>query len=407
MEQIWIASVLFTTVVLVLVLVVIGARWLLVPSGQVTILVNGRRTLSVPAGEKLLQTLSEQDIYLPAACGGRGTCGQCKVRILKGARPPLPTEAAHLNRTETAAGVRLACLLTVSDELEIRVPDESLDARRWTCTVRSNRNISTFMKELVLVLPEGEQIEFEAGEYVLLEAPPYNLDYSSFDIDTDYRSDWQRYQMLELRSELTEPAVRAYSLANHPQETRIVMLIVRIATPPHDAPQGTPPGKVSSYIFSLKTGDQVSVSGPFGEFHAQDTDKEMVFIAGGAGIAPMRSIIRDQLLRVRTPRKISFWYGARSSPELCYQTEFDCLAAEHENFSWHVALSEPRPDDAWDGDIGFIHTVVYENYLKEHPVPEDAEYYLCGPPLMSTATVQMLEDLGVDRDSIFLDDFGS
>ena len=407
MEQIWIATILFATIVLVLVLIVVGARRLLVPSGQVGILVNGRRTLTVPAGEKLLQTLSEQGIYLPAACGGRGACGQCKVKIVKGARPPLPTEAAHLNRTETAAGVRLACLLTVCDELEIRVPDESLNARRWTCTVRSNRNISTFMKELVLTLPEGEQIDFEAGEYILLEAPPHNLEFSSFDIDTEYRSDWQRYQMLELRSELTEPAIRAYSLANHPLEKGIVMLIVRIATPPYAAPQGTPPGKVSSYIFSLKPGDQVRVSGPFGGFHAEDTDKEMVFIAGGAGIAPMRSIICDQLLRAKTPRRISFWFGARSLPELCYQAEFDRMAAEHENFSWHVALSEPRPSDDWNGDTGFIHTVVYESYLKDHPAPEDAEYYLCGPPLMSAATVQMLEDLGVERDSIFLDDFGT
>jgi Na+-transporting NADH:ubiquinone oxidoreductase subunit F len=407
MEQIWIASILFTAVVLVLVLIVVGARRLLVPSRQVAILLNGRRTVNVLAGEKLLQTLSEQGIYLPAACGGRGTCGQCKVKVLGEVRSPLPTEAAHLSRTESAAGVRLACLLTVRDELEIRVPDESLDARRWACTVRSNRNISTFMKELVLTVPAGEQLDFEAGEYLLLEAPPHDLDYSDFDIDSEYRSDWQRYQFFDLHSKLTEPAIRAYSLANHPMETRIVTLIVRIATPPYDAQPGTPPGKVSSYIFSLKTGDQVSLSGPFGEFHAQDTDKEMVFIAGGAGIAPMRSIICDQLLRVKTPRKISFWYGARSLPELCYQAEFDQLAAEYENFSWHVALSEPRPNDAWNGNVGFIHTVIYENYLKQHPAPEDAEFYLCGPPLMSTATVQMLEDLGVERDSIFLDDFGS
>jgi Na+-transporting NADH:ubiquinone oxidoreductase subunit F len=389
MEQIWIASIIFTTIVLVLVLIVIGARRLLVPSRQVNILMNGRRTLNVRAGEKLLQTLSEQGIYLPAACGGRGTCGQCRVKILRGARPPLPTETTHLNRTETEVGMRLACLLTVRDALEIRVPEESLDAQRWTCTVRSNRNVSTFMKELVLTVPAREQIDFEAGEYILLEAPPYDVEFSSFDIDEEYRSDWQRYQMLELRSELSEPAVRAYSLANDPLESNIVTLIVR------------------SYMFSLKPGDQVSVSGPFGEFHAQDTDKEMVFIAGGAGIAPMRSIIRDQLLRVKTPRKLSFWYGARSLPELCYQAEFDRLAAEHENFSWHVALSEPRPSDDWNGDIGFIHTVVYEKYLKEHPSPEDVEYYLCGPPLMSNATIQMLEDLGVERDSVFLDDFGT
>jgi Na+-transporting NADH:ubiquinone oxidoreductase subunit F len=407
MGQIWIASILFTAVVLVLVLIVLAAYRLLAPSGQVAILVNGRRTLNVPIGNKLLWTLSEQGIYLPAACGGRGTCGQCKVSILDGARPLLATEATHVRHAEAARGVRLACLLTVRDKLEIRVPEESLDVRRWTCIVRSNRSISTFLKEVVLALPEGERIDFEAGEYILLEAPPHEVNFSDFHIDADYRPEWERYQMFALRSELHEPAIRAYSLANHPLENDTVMLVVRIATAPHDAPPGTPPGKVSSYVFSLKSGDQVTVSGPFGEFHAQDTDKEMVFIAGGAGIAPMRSIIFDQLLRVRTSRKISFWYGARNLRERCYQAEFDRLAAEHENFAWYVALSEPRPTDAWDGDTGFIHAVVYESYLKNHPAPEDAEYYLCGPPLMTTAVIDMLEDLGVEHGSIFLDDFGT
>ena len=407
MEQIWIPSLLFTGVVLVLVLIVLGAHRLLVPRRQVAILVNGRRTLEVPVGKKLLRTLAEQEIYLPAACGGRGTCGQCKVRVLKGVRALLPTESAHVSRSEAASGVRLACLLTVRDALDIRVPEESLETQRWACTVRSNRNISTFMKEVVLELPEDDQIDFEAGEYILLEAPPYELSFADLQIDADYRGEWERYQMLALHSEAREPAIRAYSLANHPLENQIVMLVVRIATPPHDAPKGTPPGIVSSYIFSLKPGDRVSLSGPFGEFHAQDTSKEMVFIAGGAGIAPMRSIICDQLLRLRSTRKISFWYGARNLRELCYKTEFDRLAEVHENFSWHAALSEPRSSDAWDGYTGFIHTVVYETYLEHHPAPEDAEYYLCGPPLMSTATVQMLEDLGVGRDNIYLDDFGT
>ena len=407
MEQIWIPSLLFTGVVLTLVLIVLGAHRLLVPQRQVAIQVNGRRTLEVPVGKKLLRTLAEQGIYLPAACGGRGTCGQCKVRVLKGVPALLPTESAHVRRSEAASGVRLACLLTVRDALDIRVPEESLETRRWTCTVRSNRNISTFMKEIVLDLPEGDGIEFEAGEYILLEAPPHELSFADFEIDSEYRNEWERFQMLTLRSEAREPTIRAYSLANHPLENDIVMLIVRIATPPHDAPKGTPPGKVSSYIFSLKPGDQVSVSGPFGEFNARETDKEMVFIAGGAGIAPMRSIICDQLLRLETDRKISFWYGARNLRELCYKTEFDRLAEEHENFFWHAALSEPRSGDAWDGHTGFIHTVVYENYLEQHPAPEDAEYYLCGPPLMSTATLQMLEDLGVGPDNIYLDDFGT
>lgn len=407
MEQIWIASIVFTAFVLVLVLIVLGANRVLLPAGEVRIQVNGRRTLQVPVGKRLLRTLSEQGIYLPAACGGRGTCGQCRVRVLQGAGRLLPTEAAHVSRSEAARGVRLACMLSVRRDLEIRVPEEALDVRRWTCTVRSNRNVSTFMKELVLDLPEGEQIDFEAGEYVLLEAPPHQISFSDFEIDAEYRDDWQRYRMLGLRSDLREPAVRAYSLANYPLENRLVMLVVRIAMPPYDAPKGTPPGKVSSYIFSLRTGDRVAVSGPFGEFHAQNTEKEMVFIAGGAGIAPMRSIICDQLLRVHASRKISFWYGARNLRELCYREVFDRLAEEHENFSWNVALSEPRAADAWDGYTGFIHSVVFEHYLEKHPAPEDAEYYLCGPPLMSTATVHMLEDLGVERDNIYLDDFGS
>ncbi len=407
MQQVFIAITVFTAIVLVLVVIVLLARAWLAPAGVAVIQVNGQRKIEVPLGNKLLWALSDQGIYLPAACGGRGTCGQCKVEVLGDARRLLPTEAVHIKRREAAQGTRLACMLTVRDDLDIRVPTDVLEAQRWICKVRSNHSLTTFLKELVLALPDGEQIQFEAGEYILLEAPPCHLRFADFDIESEYRLEWERYRLLELTSELDEPAVRAYSLANHPSENDRIKLVVRIATPPHDAPSDTPPGKVSSYIFGLKPGDLVTVSGPFGEFHARETDKEMIFIAGGAGMAPMRSIIRDQLLRRKTARKITFWYGARNMRELCYADEFDELARQHANFSWRVALSEPVADTPWTGHRGFIHSVVYENYLKDHPSPEEAEYYLCGPPLMSAAVIQMLEDLGVEQDNILYDDFGA
>ena len=406
MQEILIGVIVFTVIVLLLAVMVLLARAWLMPSGLVSIRVNGRRTLEVPVGEKLLWTLSALGIYLPAACGGRGTCGQCKVDVSQGARSLLPTEAVHISRREASQGTRLACMLTVRDDLDIRLPKDILDAQRWTCTVRSNRNLTTFLKELVLTIPEGERIDFEAGEYVLLEAPPYKLKFSDFDIDIEYRTEWERYKLLGLRSEIDLRAIRAYSMANPPSENDIITLVVRIATPPHDAPPDTPPGKVSSYLFGLQPGNRVNASGPFGEFHARQTDQEMVLIAGGAGIAPMRSIICDQLLRLKTTRMMTFWYGARNVRELCYADDFIALAKQHENFSWQVALSEPASDEPWTGHRGFIHTVVYENYLKDHPMPEEAEYYLCGPPLMSAAVIQMLEDLGVERESIFFDDFG-
>ena len=407
MQQILIAISVFTAVILALVGIVLIARAWLAPSGIASIQINGQRRIDVALGTKLLWALSGRGIYLPAACGGRGTCGQCKVDVLRGARQLLPTEAVHIKRREAARGTRLACMFTIRDDLDIRVPTAVLDARGWLCTVRSSRSLTTFLKEVVLTLPEGEQIRFEAGEYILLEAPPYALRFADFDIESEYRAEWKRYGLFELKSELDEPALRAYSLADPPMQNKQVKLVVRIATPPHDSPADTPPGKVSSYIFSLKPGDSVLVSGPFGDFHARETNREMIFIAGGAGIAPMRSIIRDQLLRLETRRKITFWYGARNMRELCYADEFDKLAGQFSNFSWNVALSEPASDSPWTGHRGFIHSVVYDNYLQQHPAPEDAEYYLCGPPLMSAAVMQMLEDLGVERDNILFDDFGA
>jgi len=406
-QQIVVAITVFTAIVLALVAMVLLARALFAPTGVAGIQVNRQRMIEVPLGSRLLWALFDEKIYLPAACGGRGTCGQCKVDVVGDVRGLLPTEAVHIKRREAAQGARLACMLTVREDLEIRVPKDVLDAKSWICTVSSSRSLTTFLKELVLTLPRDDQIQFEAGEYVLLKAPPYSLRFTDFNIESEYRAEWERYRLFELTSEIDEPEYRAYSLANQPAENSRIKLVVRIAIPPHDAPSDTPPGKVSSFLFSLKPGDSIAVSGPFGEFHARETNKEMIFIAGGAGIAPMRSIIRDQLLARKTSRKITFWYGARNLQELCYADEFDELAAQYANFSWRVALSEPTSNTTWTGYTGFIHSAVYENYLKDHPAPEEAEYYLCGPPLMSAAVTQMLEDLGVERDNILYDDFGT
>lgn len=399
-------AVIFTAIVVVLSASVLAARAWLVPAGTVAILVNGRRTLDVRAGQKLLWALAGQGIFLPAACGGRGTCGQCRVVVEGGGGSLLPTESAHIGRREAALGTRLACMLSLREDLAISVPDDLLEAKRWECTVRSNRSVAPLLKELVLELPDDERIDFEAGEYVLLEAPGHRVAFSDIDVDAEYRDEWRRHRLTELVSETEEAVVRAYSLANPPQQDRVAALVVRIALPPAHAAPGTPPGRASSYVFGLRPGDHVAISGPFGSFHASDSDREMVMIAGGAGIAPIRSIILDQLAR-GTRRPISFWFGVRDVPELCYHEEFDALAQRHANFEWHAALSGPGPRTRWTGPIGFIHTVVFEQYLKDHPAPEEAEYYLCGPPVMSAAVVNMLEDLGVESQSIFYDDFGT
>ncbi len=399
--------IVLTLIVLVLVITVTLARRLVIPSGSAALVINGQAPFPVALGEKLLPALAEHRIYLPAACGGRGTCGQCRVSLLEGGGELLPIERSHINRNEAAAGVRLACQVVVKQDLEVRLPEEFLGVEKWTCTVRSNRNVSTFMKELMLALPAGRHLAFAAGSYVLIHAPPYSVRFADFDIDPTYRQEWERHGLLAAESHVREPVQRAYSMANPPQQDDSVMLVVRIATPPPGAPAGTPPGQVSSYIFGLEPGDEVELSGPFGHFRALDSDREMVFVGGGAGIAPLRSIILDQLLRVGTTRKMSFWYGSRSLRDLCYLEDFEALAREHDNFSFHVALSEPAADSPWEGPIGFIHTVVYQQYLKNHPAPEEAEYYLCGPPVMSNAVIDMLEDLGVRHESILLDDFGA
>jgi len=341
-----------------------------------------------------------------SACGGGGTCGQCKVTVIEGGGEILPTELSQISRREARAGVRLSCQVAVKADMKIEVPAEVFDIKRWVCKVRSNDDVATFIKELVLELPPGADLDFRAGGFIQIQCPPHELSYADFDIAEQYRPEWDKRDLWSYRSKVGEDVVRAYSMANCPDEKGIVMLNVRIATPPPWAPEGIPPGKMSSYIYGLKPGDEVTISGPFGEFFAKETSAEMVFIGGGAGMAPMRSHLFDQLSRIGTNRKISYWYGARSLCEMFYADEFDQLARDHKNFKWHVALSDPLPDDEWDGYTGFIHQVLYENYLKTHPAPEDCEYYICGPPLMLQAVLKMLDDLGVEGDNILFDDFG-
>ncbi len=396
----------FTLLVMTMMYIVLLARKWLAPSGSAEVTINDQRTVTVPVGSKLLTDLNKNGLYLPAACGGRGTCGHCKLQVMEGGGDLLPTEKNHIDRHEAEEGYRLACQVKVRGDMRVRVPDHLFGVRRWTSSVRSERHVSTFLKEIVFAMPEGEKLDFEAGGYIVLEAPAHDVRFADFDIPERYRKDWERYGLLELESHTDSTTTRAYSLANHPGESDMAMLVVRIATPPPGSPSA-PPGKASSWIFSLREGDDVVLSGPFGEFHASDTDREMILIGGGAGMAPMRSIIFDQLINRRSGRRIRFWYGARSLRELCYRQTFDRLAAEHDNFDWEVALSDPLPDDDWQGPVGFVHRVAYDQYLADHPAPEELEYYLCGPPVMTAAVMQMLDELGVDRESIFLDDFGS
>lgn len=395
----------FTAIVIALVFLILGAKSKLVASGNVDILINDEKTISVPVGGKLLTALADHGIFVASACGGGGTCAQCRLRVIEGGGDILPTELSHITKREAAQGDRLSCQVTVKQNMRIEVPEEVFGVKKWECTVRSNDNVATFIKELVLQLPEGEHVDFRAGGYIQIECPPYDCKFTDFIIADEYREDWDKYNLWKYESHVREPALRAYSMANYPEEIGIIMLNVRIATPPPNRPD-IPPGVMSSYIFNLKPGDRVTISGPFGEFFARDTDKEMVFVGGGAGMAPMRSHIFDQLRRLKSKRKISFWYGARSLRETFYVDEFNQLQQENPNFRWFIGLSEPKPEDNWTGYTGFIHNILYEQYLKEHPAPEDCEYYLCGPPVMNTAVINMLESIGVERENIMLDDFG-
>lgn len=403
--EIILGVIMFTVIVLALVGIIVGARSRLVASGDITIEINGEKTLTVPAGGKLLQTLSGEGLFLPSACGGGGTCAQCKCIVESGGGAMLPTEENYFTRREAREGWRLSCQTPVKQDMVIEVPEEVFGVKQWECEVVANPNVATFIKELTLRLPEGENVEFRAGGYVQLECPPHHVKFSDYDIEEKFRGDWERFGLFELESKVSEPVIRAYSMANYPEEEGILKFNIRIATPPPGT-KGVPPGIMSSYVFNLKPGDKITVYGPFGEFFAKETDAEMVFVGGGAGMAPMRSHIFDQLKRLKTKRKITFWYGARSLRELFYKEEYDRLAAENDNFEWFVALSEPQPEDNWEGHTGFIHNVLYDNYLKDHPAPEDCEFYLCGPPMMNVAVVKMLQDLGVEDENILLDDFG-
>ena len=407
MLTIIIGVIAFTLLVVGLVAILLVAKSKLVASGEVTIVINDDPTKAIKtnAGSTLLNTLAENKIFIPSACGGKGSCGVCKVHVHEGGGTLLPTEEGHINRGEAREGCRLSCQVKVKQDMKIEVEPEVFSVQKWECTVRSNDNVATFIKELVLELPEGEAVPFRAGGYIQIEAPPHIANYKDFDIPERFREDWDKFNLWQFVSKVDEPVMRAYSMANYPDERGIIMLNVRIASPPPRQPD-VPPGQMSSYIFDLKPGDKVTISGPYGEFFAKDTKNEMVFIGGGAGMAPMRSHIFDQFRRLKTDRKVTFWYGARSLREAFYVDHFNKIAEENPNFTWHLALSDPLPEDHWTGYTGFIHKVLYDNYLKDHPSPEDCEFYMCGPPMMNQAVINMLLELGVERENIMLDDFG-
>ncbi len=405
MLEILLGIIIFTAFVIALVFVIIGAKSKLVAEGDVEILINNEKKISVPVGSKLLTALSENGLFVSSACGGGGTCGQCKVKIHSGGGEILPTELSHITKREAAHGERLSCQVSVKHNMDIEVEDEVFGVKKWECTVKSNHNVATFIKELVLDLPPGEEINYRAGGYIQIECPEHVAKYSDFNVEERFHEDWNKFNLWRYVSEVKEPALRAYSMASYPEEKEI-MLNVRIATPPPGAPDTVPPGIMSSFIFNLKPGDKCIVSGPYGEFYAKETEAEMVFVGGGAGMAPMRSHIFDQLRRLKSKRKMTFWYGARSKREMFYVEDFDMLAKENDNFEWHVALSDPLPDDNWDGYKGFIHNVLFEEFIKNHPAPEDCEFYMCGPPIMNTSVINMLLANGVEPENIMLDDFG-
>ena len=403
--EVFVSVGMFTAVIMMLVFLILFARRSLVSSGEVSIEINGdpEKTIVCASGGKLLNTLADSGIFLSSACGGGGTCAQCRCKVLDGGGSMLSTEAGHFTRGEAKDGWRLSCQTAVKQDLKIEVPQEFFGVKRWECEVLSNDNVATFIKELVLKLPEGEEVDFRAGGYVQFEIPSYDIAYKDILVGDEYLGDWNKFGVFDHVSRVDEPTIRAYSMANYPEEKGIMKFNIRVASPP----PGTdfPPGKMSSYLFTLKPGDRVTIFGPYGEFFAKDTEAEMVFVGGGAGMAPMRAHIFDQLLRLKSSRKISFWYGGRNQTELFYVDEFDKLARENSNFEWHVALSDQNIE-GWDGLTGFIHNVLFDEYLRDHPAPEDCEFYMCGPPMMNSAVIGMLENLGVERENIFLDDFG-
>ena len=407
MQTVLLGMLMFSLIVLTLAILLMIAKAKLVASGSVKIIVNDdpNKALTAPVGGTLLSTLANQKIFIPSACGGKGSCGVCKVVVKEGGGSLLPTEQTHINRGLAKKGYRLACQVKVKQDMKIELPPEVFEVRQWKCKVKSNRSVATFIKELVLQLPEGEEVPFRAGGYIQIQCPPYKIYYKDFDIEPQFRDVWDKFKLWDIVAVNDEHVTRAYSMANYPDEKGIIMLNVRIALPPPNA-KGIPPGIMSSYIFNLKPGDEVTISGPFGDFFAKETNREMCFIGGGAGMAPMRSHIFDQFKRLKTKRKVTFWYGARSKREIFYEDDFNMIQRENENFRWHIALSEPLPEDNWTGLVGFIHQVLYDEYLKNHPAPEDIEYYICGPPLMLSACLNMLHSLGVEDDMIAYDNLG-
>jgi len=406
-----IASFIFLLVILFLVVMLLVAKSKLAPSGPVKININGERDLEVFGGSSLLTTLANEKIFLPSACGGGGTCAMCRCRVLEGGGSILPTETGFFTRKEQLNNWRLGCQVKVRENLTIEVPHEIFGIKKWECEVVSNRNVATFIKEFVVRLPEEERLDFRSGGYIQIDVPPCEVDYGKdINVEEEYRGDWDKFNMWELKMKNSEPVFRAYSMANHPAEGNMVMLNIRIATPPWDrskkAFMNVNPGICSSYIFSRKPGDKVMVSGPYGEFFIKDTKREMMFIGGGAGMAPMRSHIFDMFHTKNTDRKATFWYGGRSLRELFYVEQFEEIAKNFSNFQFHIGLSEPLAEDKWNGYVGFIHQVIYDNYLKNHPDPEEIEYYLCGPPMMNDAVQKMLDELGVPQEMIAFDDFG-
>lgn len=405
------AVAVFLIVILLLVSLLLYARKRLVPQGKVHLEINGEKDLEVEMGNSLLSTLAAQKIFLPSACGGKGSCGLCRVRVPEGGGSILPSEQNFFTRKEQGDHWRLACQVKVRNDLKIQVPAAVFGIRKWECEVVSSRNVATFIREFVVKLPEGEKLNFRSGGYIQIDVPACTVDYKDIEVAEPYKSEWDRMKMWDLTMKNPEPCFRAYSMANHPAEGDRIMLNVRIATPPFDRKTGQwmkfNPGVCSSYIYSLKPGDKITISGPYGEFFVQDTQREMMFIGGGAGMAPMRSHIFDQFKTRHTKRKTTFWYGGRSVKELFYMEDFEEIQRENPNFSFHVALSEPQPEDNWTGPTGFIHQVIFDQYLKNHPEPDEIEYYLCGPPAMTDAVVKMLDSLGVPPEMIRFDNFGA
>ena len=400
---------IFSGVILILVLMLNLAESKLLPQGDVNLNINGddEKSIQVRPGSTLLSALATENIFLPSACGGGGTCALCKCQVNEGGGEILPTEKGHINRTEAKDNWRLACQVKIKEDMKVHVPDEIFNIQKWDCTVRSNKNVATFIKELVLELPKGDNLNFIAGGYIQIDIPEYHdLNFKNFNVEKEYHEDWDKFKIWDVTANNDEDCFRAYSMANHPAEGNIIMLNVRIATPPPALWDQVPPGIASSYIFNLKKGDKVTISGPFGEFFAKETDREMVYLGGGAGMAPMRSHLFDLLETKKTKRKITFFYGARSAKEMFYHDDFIKLEKEHPNFKYIVGLSEPMPEDNWEGPTGFIHNVALDSYLNDHDDPSEIEYYMCGPPMMIDACDKMLYDLGVERDMIAYDSFG-